>query len=63
MLDGKIPGTSAKAVFSKVFIDQVLWNPCFGVMFFSYVALLEAKGRRPTRRRHPRGIDPHDWRP
>jgi len=44
MLDGKIPGTSAKAVFTKVFIDQVLWNPCFGVMFFSYVALLEAKG-------------------
>jgi len=44
MLDGKIPGTSAKAVFSKVFIDQVLWTPCFGVMFFSYVALLEAKG-------------------
>jgi protein Mpv17 len=44
MLDGKIPGTSAKVVFTKVFIDQVLWNPCFGVMFFSYVALLEAKG-------------------
>ena len=34
----------AKVVFTKVFIDQVLWNPCFGVMFFSYVALLEAKG-------------------
>jgi len=44
MLDGKIPGTSAKVVFSKVFIDQVLWNPCFGIMFFSYVALLEMKG-------------------
>ena len=44
MLDGKIPGTSAKVVATKVFIDQVLWNPCFGVMFFSYVALLEAKG-------------------
>jgi len=43
-LDGKLPGTSAKMVFTKVFIDQVLWNPCFGVMFFSYVALLEAKG-------------------
>lgn len=24
--------------------SQVLWNPCFGVMFFSYVALLELKG-------------------
>ena len=44
MLDGKIPGTSAKVVFSKVFIDQVLWNPIFGIMFFSYVACLEAKG-------------------
>jgi protein Mpv17 len=44
MLDGKIPGKSAKVVFSKVFIDQVLWNPIFGVMFFSYVGLMEAKG-------------------
>lgn len=81
MLDGKIPGTSAKVVFSKVFIDQVravtankaslpatppnsspciishrrvsccvcvciqvLWNPCFGVMFFAYIGMLEAKG-------------------
>jgi protein Mpv17 len=44
MLDGKMPGKSAKVVFTKVFIDQVLWNPCFGIMFFSYVALLELKG-------------------
>ena len=29
-LDGKIPGTDAGAVASKVFIDQVLWNPIFG---------------------------------
>ena len=35
---------SASAVASKVFIDQVLWNPIFGVMFFSYVAALEGKG-------------------
>ena len=41
MLDGKIPGTSAGVVASKVFIDQVLWNPIFGIMFFSYVAVLE----------------------
>ena len=34
----------AQVVFSKVFIDQVLWNPIFGVMFFSYVGLMEAKG-------------------
>jgi len=43
-LDGKIPGTSATSVASKVFIDQVLWNPIFGIMFFSYVAALESKG-------------------
>jgi len=44
LLDGKIPGTSAKIVFTKVFIDQVLWNPCFGVMFFGYIGALEGKG-------------------
>ena len=43
-LDGKIPGTTAAAVASKVFIDQVIWNPIFGVMFFGYVAALEGKG-------------------
>jgi len=43
-LDGRIPGTSAKVVFTKVFIDQVLWNPIFGIMFFSYVAAFELKG-------------------
>jgi len=43
-LDRKIPGTDAKTVFTKVFIDQVMWNPIFGVMFFGYVAMLEAKG-------------------
>ena len=44
MLDNAIPGTGAKPVFTKVFIDQVLWNPIFGIMFFSYVACLEWKG-------------------
>jgi len=43
-LDGAIPGKSGGVVAAKVFIDQVLWNPIFGVMFFGYVALLEAKG-------------------
>jgi protein Mpv17 len=43
-LDGKIPGTTAPVVAGKVFIDQVLWNPIFGVMFFGYVAALEQKG-------------------
>ena len=37
-------GTSAKVVFTKVFIDQVLWNPIFGIMFFGYIGVLEAKG-------------------
>ena len=27
-----------------VFCIQVLWNPCFGVMFFAYIGMLEAKG-------------------
>jgi len=44
MLDGKIPGTSAGVVFTKVFIDQVLWNPIFGIMFFGYIGALEGKG-------------------
>ena len=43
-LDGKIPGATAPVVALKVFIDQVLWNPIFGVMFFGYVAALERKG-------------------
>jgi len=40
-LDGKIPGTDAGAVASKVFIDQVLWNPIFGCMFFGYMGAFE----------------------
>lgn len=43
MLDGMIPGATATAVASKVAIDQVLWNPCFGIMFFSYLGLTEGK--------------------
>jgi protein Mpv17 len=43
-LDGRIPGTTAPIVAAKVFIDQVMWNPIFGVMFFGYVAALERKG-------------------
>lgn len=36
-LDKAMPGTGAKEVFTKVGIDQVLWNPIFGVMFFGYM--------------------------
>jgi len=43
-LDGKIPGTGAGAVASKVFIDQVLWNPIFGIMFFGYMGVFEGSG-------------------
>lgn len=35
-LDSKIPGTAALTVASKVFIDQIIWNPIFGCMFFGY---------------------------
>ena len=42
-LDGAIPGTSVVPVFSQVAIDQVLWNPIFGIMFFGYMGLLEGR--------------------
>ena len=42
-LDGKIPGAGPVQVASKVIIDQVFWNPIFGLMFFSYLGLVEGK--------------------
>ncbi|CAM9199720.1 unnamed protein product [Chrysoparadoxa australica] len=42
-LDSKIPGTGPKQVASKVAIDQLVWNPIFGCMFFSYLGLAEGK--------------------
>ncbi|KAJ8599436.1 hypothetical protein CTAYLR_007999 [Chrysophaeum taylorii] len=48
VLDGKIPGTTAGAVASKVAIDQILWNPIFGVMFFGYMGILEGSGIEGT---------------
>lgn len=30
-------------VATKVAIDQILWNPIFGVMFFSYLGFAEGK--------------------
>ena len=44
ILDGRIPGTGAGDVALKVFIDQVLWNPIFGIMFFSYMGIFEGSG-------------------
>ena len=43
-LDSKLPGTAPMTVASKVLIDQTIWNPIFGVMFFSYLGLAEGKG-------------------
>jgi len=39
-LDGKIPGTDAKSVFTKVAIDQILWCPVFMTVFFTYLGLV-----------------------
>lgn len=39
-LDEKIPGSDAKTVLSKVFIDQVLWCPVFMSVFFTYLGLV-----------------------
>ncbi|CAM9218489.1 unnamed protein product [Ectocarpus sp. 13 AM-2016] len=43
MLDSKLPGTKPMTVASKVAIDQTIWNPIFGVMFFTYLGLAEGK--------------------
>eukprot|EP00542_Grammatophora_oceanica_P022728 CAMPEP_0194027146 /NCGR_PEP_ID=MMETSP0009_2-20130614/1350_1 /TAXON_ID=210454 /ORGANISM="Grammatophora oceanica, Strain CCMP 410" /LENGTH=182 /DNA_ID=CAMNT_0038666107 /DNA_START=171 /DNA_END=719 /DNA_ORIENTATION=+ len=42
-LDSKLPGTKPVTVASKVAIDQVLWNPIFGLMFFGYLNFVEGK--------------------
>merc|ERR1712161_31413 len=39
-LDGKIPGTDAKSVFTKVAIDQIFWCPLFMTVFFTYLGLV-----------------------
>merc|ERR1711957_995026 len=38
-LDSKVQGTDAKAVFSKVAIDQIFWCPIFMTVFFTYLGL------------------------
>ncbi|KAG5187937.1 peroxisomal membrane protein-related [Tribonema minus] len=43
MLDSKLPGTAPMTVATKVAIDQTIWNPIFGIMFFSYLGLTEGK--------------------
>ena len=43
MLDSKLPGTKPVTVATKVAIDQTIWNPIFGCMFFGYLSLTEGK--------------------
>jgi len=42
-LDSKLPGTKPVTVATKVAIDQTIWNPIFGLMFFGYLNLCEGK--------------------
>ena len=42
-LDRMMPGTAMKTVFSKVGIDQIAWNPIFGIVFFTSLGLMEGK--------------------
>ncbi|KAL7505735.1 hypothetical protein ACHAXN_003179 [Cyclotella atomus] len=42
-LDGKLPGTAPLTVATKVAIDQTIWNPIFGLMFFGYLNVVEGK--------------------
>jgi protein Mpv17 len=43
MLDSKMPGTKPITVATKVAIDQTIWNPIFGLMFFGYLNAMEGK--------------------
>lgn len=43
MLDSKLPGTAPLTVATKVAIDQTIWNPIFGLMFFGYLNVMEGK--------------------
>jgi protein Mpv17 len=43
LLDSKLPGTKPATVATKVLIDQTIWNPIFGCMFFGYLNLVEGK--------------------
>jgi protein Mpv17 len=43
-LDSNFPGTAAKTVALKVFIDQVMWAPIFTIIFFSWSELTQGHG-------------------
>ncbi|KAJ1449627.1 hypothetical protein M885DRAFT_420817, partial [Pelagophyceae sp. CCMP2097] len=40
-LDSLIKGTTSAAVAKKVAVDQLFWNPCFGVMFLGYMGAIK----------------------
>lgn len=42
-LDSRLPGTKPITVATKVAIDQTIWNPIFGLMFFGYLNFMEGK--------------------
>jgi protein Mpv17 len=42
-LDAKLPSTKPVTVATKVAIDQLFWNPIFGLMFFGYLNAVEGK--------------------
>ena len=42
-LDKLVPGNSFKAVMSKVFLDQLVHNPVFALVFFTYLNIVEGK--------------------
>ena len=42
-LDSKLVGTKPVTVATKVAIDQTIWNPIFGCMFFGYLNFTEGK--------------------
>ena len=43
VLDSKLPGSAPMTVVTKTAIDQTIWNPIFGCMFFGYLSLTEGK--------------------
>ena len=44
-LDRMIPGTAMTTVFTKVGIDQLIWNPIFGVVFFTFLGVTDGKNQ------------------
>jgi len=43
-LDSVMPGKSPADVIAKVAIDQILWAPIFGIMFFTYLGATSGQG-------------------